>query len=243
MGKHKEIYRGKAKTLYENPEQPDILIQRFEDSITAGNGAKHDILKGKGAINKKISSILFEYLENNGIKTHFIKCLSDTDMAVVKLDIVPIEFVVRNVAAGSISRRLGLSPGLKFEKPIVEYYLKSDDLGDPMLSEEHIIKLGLLNGDTLKELSLLSLKINELLFALFDSIGIILVDIKFEFGFNSNREILLGDEISPDTTRLWDKNDRRIFDKDIYRKDLGDVLAGYTEVLNRLQEYKETANE
>lgn len=237
--KAKQIYRGKAKTLYEEDGAGDIILQEFNDDITAGNGLKHSVLKGKGSINNEISAILFKFLSKEGIPTHFLRRVSDNVMEVRRLDIFLIEFVVRNRAATGIVKRLGIKPGLKFSHPIIEYYLKSDTLGDPLITEQHIKELNLLKMSELERCTDLSFRINKLLSRLFGETGIILVDIKFEFGLTSavvaGDGILLGDEISPDTMRLWEMDTGRVFDKDIFRKDLGDVLDGYREVLRRLK--------
>jgi len=245
-----ELYRGKAKIVY-STNDPDIVIQHFTDNATAFNGEKKGIIKNKGIYNNQISSILFSHLNQKNIPNHFISQLDSYEMLVNKVDIYPIEVVVRNVVAGSLSKRLGIPEGQKLSKPIIEYYYKNDKLGDPMISEDHIISLGLINKIPEDEkylpvyncevqLILLKLKsmtknINEYLKEYFEKKQILLIDAKFEFGFEFNRKmIVLADELSPDTMRLWDKNTNEKLDKDRFRRDLGKVEESYMEVVDRI---------
>ena len=225
----KLLYEGKAKKFFFD-EENKIYIQEFKDSLTAFNGEKYAEKEGKGKLNCQISTTLFKYLENNGIKTHFIKeGDSPNKMIVEYLDIIPLEVVMRNIAAGSIVKRLGLEKGKLFESPLFELYLKNDELGDPMINRWHAFSLGLATDKEIDSMVELAFKINKLLFDFFKKRGYNLVDIKFEFG-RKNGELILGDEISPDTFRLWD-NEGKNYDKDVFRKDTGDVIQTYEKVL------------
>lgn len=226
------LYEGKAKRLYITSRK-NYLIQVFKDDATAGDGEKHDIFSGKGSLNNQISSVLFEYLNNMGVKTHFIDKIDDTSMLVRELEMIPVEFVVRNISAGSISRRLGIEEGKELSIPIVEYYLKDDALHDPMLNRYHILAFGWLKFDELDNISDKSLKINKLLQKFLAEKGLLLVDFKLEYG-KSDGEFYLGDEISPDTCRFWDSETREILDKDRFRKDIGGLLSAYEEILSRI---------
>jgi phosphoribosylaminoimidazole-succinocarboxamide synthase len=234
MQKLKQIYEGKAKILYET-EDPNILIQYFKDSATAFNAKKKATLEKKGELNTTISTILFQLLEKNGIKTHFIKTISDREMIVKKVKIFPIEFVMRNYAAGSIVKKYNIEKGKKFKEPIFEMYLKADALDDPMISDSHAFGFDLINKDELSKIKNIFLKINEILSNFFIERNIKLIDFKIEFG-RANNDILVADEISPDSMRLWDSQTDQVFDKDLFRFDLGDLQAGYTEVLKRIQQ-------
>ncbi|MCX7695406.1 MAG: phosphoribosylaminoimidazolesuccinocarboxamide synthase [Caloramator sp.] len=236
MEKLNMLYEGKAKKVYET-KYADKLIVYYKDDATAFNGLKKDVILDKGILNNSISSIIFEKLERNNINTHFIEKLSEREQLVKKVTIVPLEVIVRNYAAGSIVKRLGLKEGQKFNEPILEISYKNDSLGDPLINDYHAFALGLAEKNELNYIYQTALKINSILTKTFDEIGIILVDFKLEFG-RCNGQILLADEISPDTCRLWDKKTLYKYDKDRFRQDLGNVVEGYREILKRLEELR-----
>ncbi len=239
MSKRRRIYEGKAKVLYEGPE-PGTLVQFFKDDTTAFNNEKHDVIEGKGVLNNRISEHIFLKLADIGIPTHFIKSLNMREQLVREVEIIPIEVVVRNVAAGSISKRLGLTEGEPLPRSIVEYYYKNDALGDPMISEEHITAFGWATPQELDELMSMALRINDFLCGLFSAVGIRLVDFKLEFGRlweGESMRIILADEISPDGCRLWDMKSNDKMDKDRFRQDLGGLMDAYQEVATRLGVY------
>ncbi|WP_457564602.1 phosphoribosylaminoimidazolesuccinocarboxamide synthase [Caminibacter sp.] len=232
------LYEGKAKRIYKT-ENPDEVICEFKDSLTAFNGEKADSEAGKGALNCAITTLIFEALEKEGIPTHLIKQIDETKQLVKKVDIIPIEVVVRNIAAGSLSKRLGLKEGTKLPFTIVEFYYKNDELNDPLINDDHAMILNLV--DDRKELDILreyGRKINNFLVKFFDKVGLILVDFKVEFGKDKEGNIILADEITPDSCRLWDKKTGKKMDKDLFRFDLGDIKEAYKEVLERLKEAK-----
>jgi len=234
----KLLYEGKAKRIYET-DNPNEVICEFKDSLTAFNGEKASSESGKGALNCAITTLIFEALEKEGIPTHLIKKIDDTKQLVKKVKIIPIEVVVRNIAAGSLSKRLGLKEGEKLPFTIVEFYYKNDDLNDPLINDDHVMILNLV--DDRKELDILreyGRKVNEFLTQFFDKVGLILVDFKIEFGKDNEGNIILADEITPDSCRLWDKKTGKKMDKDLFRFDLGDINEAYTEVLNRLKDAK-----
>lgn len=232
MEKIKLLYEGKAKKVYTTEDSKEYIVH-FKNDATAGNGLKKGSIKEKGRINNSISSILFEVLESKGVSTHYIKKLNDVEMLVKALEIIPLEVLVRNVTAGSLSKRMGLKEGIVLDKTIVEFCYKKDELGDPMINEDHIDMLKLATPGEVKIIKDLSLKINRILQDIFKELDIQLVDFKLEFGRVDNG-ILLADEISPDTCRLWDMNTAEKLDKDRFRRDLGSVEEAYLEVLNRL---------
>ena len=228
------LYEGKAKQVYSTDDKEVYLIH-FKDDATAGNGAKHDVFANKGVLNNTISTIIYGMLEENGIKTHLISKVNDRDILVKKVEILPLEVIVRNVLAGSICARLGLEEGRVLEEPIFELCWKNDEYHDPMINEDHAVLA--LNAATREEVAYLkdqTLKINELLKKFFLEIGLKLIDFKIEFGKTSDGQIILADEISPDTCRLWDVNTNAKFDKDVFRRDMGNLIDTYNEVLNRL---------
>jgi phosphoribosylaminoimidazole-succinocarboxamide synthase len=230
------IYEGKAKTLYEGPE-PGTLIQHFKDDATAFNKKKHEIIEGKGVINNRISEYIFVKLGEIGVPHHFIKRLNMREQLIREVEIIPLEVVVRNIAAGSLSTRLGIKEGTPLPRSIVEFYYKNDELGDPMVSEEHITAFGWASPPEMDEIMALALRINDFLTGLFLGIGIKLVDFKVEFGRlweNDMPRIVLADEISPDNCRLWDAKTDEKLDKDRFRKDLGGLVEAYQEVARRL---------
>ncbi len=232
MKKLNQIYEGKAKILYQI-DNPDQLIQYFKDDATAFDAAKRGTIKDKGICNNKISATLFRFLEKNGIRTHFIDSLSDREMLVKKVSIIPIEVTVRNRVAGGMAKMLGLEEGMELKQPVVEYHYKDDALHDPLINQDHIISLKFASKEDLERIRELSLRINELLKGFFDERGIDLIDFKLEFG-RFNNEILLADELSPDVFRLWEKGTGRKMDKDRFRRDLGQVEEAYREVVKRV---------
>jgi phosphoribosylaminoimidazole-succinocarboxamide synthase len=234
MEKRELIYEGKAKKLY-TTDDPDLLIQYFKDDATAFNAKKRGTIEEKGVLNNRMSEIFFGLVEKEGVRTHFVKRLSDREMLVKRLEIVPVETVVRNVVAGSLAKRLGLEEGRELPRPIVEYYYKSDALDDPMIIEEHIYAFGFATEEELSKIRAMALRVNDIIRRFLDARGILLVDAKFEFGRHKG-EILLGDEICPDTCRFWDKATREKLDKDRFRRDLGNVEGAYREMMARVSQ-------
>ena len=234
MEKREKIYEGKAKQLF-TTDNPDLLVQYFKDEATAFDGKKKGIIEEKGVLNNKISSRIFTMLEGKGVKTHFVERLSDREMLVRKLRIIPVEVVIRNVAAGSLCKRLGIEEGLVLKEPTLEFFYKSDPLGDPMINESLAKVFGWATDAELSQMKEAAFKINSILSEFFSERGIILVDFKLEFGEHKG-EVLLGDEITPDGCRLWDKTTREKMDKDRFRKDLGKVEEAYREVLRKVME-------
>jgi phosphoribosylaminoimidazole-succinocarboxamide synthase len=244
MNRRRKIYDGKAKTLYEGPE-PGTLIQYFKDDATAGNGAKHEIIDGKGVLNNRISEFIFSKLNNLGIPTHFIRRLNMREQLIKEVEIIPLEVVVRNVAAGSLVKRLGLEPGTQLPRSIIEFYYKDDALNDPMVSEEHITAFGWATPQELDDIMALAIRVNDFLTGLFMGVGIQLVDFKIECGRLYDGDlmrIVLADEISPDNCRLWDIKTRNKLDKDRFRENLGGLVDAYREVAQRLGILVETDN-
>ena len=229
------LYEGKAKKLFIT-EDPQILRVEYKDDATAFNGKKFDRLKGKGHLNNAITVFFFEHLDTKDIPSHFVRKISETEQLVRRVKIIPLEVVVRNVAAGSLSKRIGWEEGKELPHPIVEFYYKDDDLGDPLLAEEHIRLLELASEAQIEELKKRGLAVNEALKSLMLSKGIRLIDFKLEFGLEQKGEILLADEISPDTCRFWDIESGKILDKDRFRRDLGGVTEAYLEIHQRLTE-------
>lgn len=227
------LYEGKAKKIFSTDEE-NVLVQEFKDDATAFNGLKKDKIAHKGELNNQISTAIFEHLKSKDIPTHFIKKISDNEMLVKKVNIVKIEVVCRNIAAGSLVKKFGFTEGAELEIPIVEYYLKSDELGDPLFTEEHIYALKLADKHELSVIKKMALTINGILKKFFLEKGIKLVDFKLEFGKDKFGNIILADEISPDTCRLWDLQTNKKLDKDRFRFDLGEVEEAYQEVKNRL---------
>jgi phosphoribosylaminoimidazole-succinocarboxamide synthase len=232
MEKRELIYEGKAKKLY-TTDDPDLLIQYFKDDATAFNAKKRGTIEEKGILNNRMSEIFFGLVEKEGVRTHFVKRLSDREMLVKRLEIVPVETVVRNLIAGSLAKRLGLEEGRELPRPIVEYYYKNDALDDPMIIEDHIVAFGFATEAELAKIRAMALQVNDVVRRFLDARGILLVDAKFEFGRHEG-EILLGDEICPDTCRFWDKVTREKLDKDRFRRDLGNVEGAYREMMARV---------
>lgn len=231
--KGERLYEGKAKRIY-TTDVDNVLWVEYKDDATAFNGEKKDVLEGKGRLNNEISSVIFDQLKEEGIDSHFIEKLSSNEQLVKKVEIIPLEVVVRNVAAGSLVKRLGIERGTKFELPFVEYYYKDDALGDPLITEDHIRIMALATEKEVEQLRAMALKVNDHLKQLFKNIGIQLVDFKLEFGRDNDGAILLADEISPDTCRLWDETTGESFDKDLFRFQLGSLQEGYETILTRL---------
>ena len=228
------IYEGKAKQLFQT-DDPAIIWVEYLNQATALNGVKKDQISGKGELNNQITGLIFDFLKSKGITNHYIKQLSETEQLIQNVEIIPLEVVVRNIAAGSFSKRLAIPEGTPLKSPIVEFYYKNDELDDPMVIDAHILTLELATAEELTQLRQKALAVGEALTELFDSIDITLVDFKLEFGRQKDGSILLADEVSPDTCRLWDKQTNEHLDKDIYRRDLGDIIPVYQEVLNRLE--------
>ena len=234
--KRKKIYEGKAKILYKGP-QPNTIIQYFKDDATAFNNKKFAVINGKGVLNNRISAFLMEKIKDIGIPTHFIKRLNMREQLVHSVDIIPIEVVIRNVAAGSICKRFGIKEGQSLPRAIIEYYYKSDELNDPLVSDEHITAFEWANSNEIEDIFNMSLRINDFLLGIFSSIGIKVIDFKLEFGRfykDENVEIILADELSPDNFRLWDNKTNKKLDKDRFREDLGNLKEAYQEVAERL---------
>jgi phosphoribosylaminoimidazole-succinocarboxamide synthase len=236
MSRRRQIYEGKAKVLFEGPE-PGTLVQYFKDDASANNNQKKGTITGKGVLNNRISEYLMQRLNEAGVPTHFLRRLNMREQLVREVEIIPLEVVVRNVAAGSLAKRFGLAEGTQLPRSIVEFYYKSDELGDPMVSEEHITAFGWANPQDIDDIMSLSLRINDFLSGLFLGVGLKLVDFKLEFGRlyeNEEMRIILADEISPDNCRLWDVKTNEKLDKDRFRQDLGKVAEAYQEVARRL---------
>ncbi len=244
MNKGKKLYEGKAKIIYSTNDKY-LVVQHFKDDATAFNNLKKTKVEGKGVLNNRISECILTNLEQCGIKTHFVKRLNMREQLIKRVDIIPIEFIVRNIASGSLTKRLGISDGTVLEKPLLEYCLKNDELQDPLISKEHIFNFDWATKSEIEEIDKITLRINDILVGLFRGIGIKLVDFKIEYGkaWNKNEnEILLADEISPDTCRLWDIKTEKKLDKDRFRKDLGNIIEGYQEVARRLGIMPEISN-
>lgn len=244
MARRKQIYEGKAKILFEGPE-PGTIIQYFKDDATAFNNQKKAVLEGKGVLNNRISEFVMLGLERIGVPTHFMKRLNMREQLVRHVEIVPLEVVVRNVAAGSLCKRLGLENGAVLPRSIIEFYYKNDDLGDPLVSEEHITAFNWANPQEIDDMMALALRTNDFLSGLFAGVGIKLIDFKVEFGRQYEGEmmrLIVADEISPDSCRLWDMETNDIMDKDRFRQDLGNVTDAYREVARRLGVIRESEN-
>ena len=233
MKKLQQIYEGKAKKVFAT-DDPDVVLVDYKDDATAFNGLKKGTITGKGVINNRVTNFLMQMLEKNGIPTHYIEEISDRETLVKKVDIVPLEVIVRNIAAGSLSKRLGVPEGTKLKKTVIEYCYKNDDLGDPMVNEYHIAAMGWATEEEVKLIAGYSLKINKLLSSFLKQSNIELIDFKLEFGKTSDGTIVLADEISPDTCRFWDSKTHEKLDKDRSRRDLCGVEDAYQEILKRL---------
>lgn len=244
MNKGKKLYEGKAKILYEGPEK-GTAIQHFKDDATAYNNQKKATVEGKGVLNNRISEHILNNLNQIGIKTHLMKRLNMREQLVRLVEIIPLEFIVRNIATGSLTKRLGIADGTILSKPLIEYSYKNDELGDPLIAREHILEFKWASQKELDMISDSCLGINDFMQGMFRAVGIKLVDFKLEFGrvnIDGKKEILLADEISPDTCRLWDMESEKKLDKDRFRKDLGNIIQAYQEVARRLGIIHEEAN-
>lgn len=230
--KLEQLYEGKAKRIFRT-SSPDLYLVDYKDDATAFNGAKKGTIQNKGVLNNLISAVFFRLLEEKGIPTHFVEQVSDREMLVKSLDIIKVEVVVRNIAAGSLAKRLGLPEGQVLAAPVLEFYYKDDDLGDPLINDYHIRALGLASPEQMSRITDIALKVNEILLEYLSDKNIDLVDFKLEFGVHAG-EVILGDEISPDTCRFWDKDTHEKLDKDRFRRDLGKVEEAYEEVYRRL---------
>ncbi|MBF9021410.1 phosphoribosylaminoimidazolesuccinocarboxamide synthase [Rhodobacterales bacterium HKCCA1058] len=236
MARRKKIYEGKAKILYEGPE-PGTLVQYFKDDATAFNAEKRATIDGKGVLNNRLSEFFMSGLNAIGVPTHFIRRLNMREQLIRSVEIIPLEVVIRNVAAGSISKRLGIEEGTALPRPIVEFYYKDDALGDPLVAEEHVIAFGWASQQDLDDMVALGLRVNDFLSGLMMGVGIKLVDLKIEIGRiweGDYMRLIVADEISPDSCRLWDMKTGQKLDKDVFRRDLGDLADAYTEVAKRL---------
>ncbi|WP_375548688.1 phosphoribosylaminoimidazolesuccinocarboxamide synthase [Oceanicaulis alexandrii] len=245
MSRRKMLYEGKAKILYEGPE-PGTVVAYFKDDATAFNAQKKAVLEGKGVLNNRISEYIMEHLGRMGIPTHFIKRLNMREQLLREVEIIPLEVVVRNVAAGSIAKRFGLTEGDALPRSIVEFYYKNDDLEDPMVAEEHVTAFNWATTQDMDEMIAMALRVNDFMSGMFAAVGIRLVDFKLEFGRvydqNDMPRVILADEISPDSCRLWDANTNEKLDKDRFRRDLGNVTEAYAEVARRLGIMKENGS-
>ena len=244
MARRRQLYEGKAKILFEGPE-PGTLVQYFKDDATAGNGAKQGIITGKGVLNNRISAHLMLRLAEIGVPTHFIRRLNMREQLIREVEIIPLEVIVRNVSAGSLSKRLGIPEGTRLPRSIIEYCYKNDALNDPMVAEEHITAFGWASTADMDDIVSLTVRINDFLTGLFLGVGITLVDFKLEFGRlweNEDMRVVLADEISPDNCRLWDAKTSEKLDKDRFRRDLGRVEEAYHEVARRLGILPEAGN-
>ena len=244
MNKGKKLHEGKAKILYEGPEK-GTAIQHFKDDATAFNNKKKSIVEGKGVLNNRISEHILNNINQIGIPTHLIKRLNMREQLIKLAEIIPIEFIVRNIATGSLSKRLGISDGTVLSKPLLEYCYKNDDLGDPIVAKEHIYEFNWMTASELELIDSYTLRINDFMQGMFRGVGIKLVDFKLEFGKineEGKKKIILADEISPDTCRLWDIVSEKKLDKDRFRKDLGNIIQAYQEVARRLGIIHEETN-
>lgn len=237
MNKMNQLYEGKAKRVYET-EDPNLLIVSYKDDATAFNGLKKGTIAGKGVINNQMSNRLMMRLAKAGVPNHFVEELNERDTLVRRVQIVPLEVIVRNIAAGSFSKRYGVDEGVVFDEPTVEYSYKNDALGDPLLNTSHALALGVATEEEIETIRRYALKVNEFLKAFWLECGVILVDFKLEFGRTADGEIILADEISPDTCRLWDAKTHEKLDKDRFRRDLGGVEDAYKEIMKRLMSHE-----
>jgi len=227
------LFDGKAKQLY-STDDPSLVVILYKDDISAYNGIKKSLIRNKGVLNNKISEIIYKTLEENGIKTHFVKRLDDRNQLCKKISVFPLEFIVRNVIAGSLARRLDIEEGIRPKNTIFEICLKSDFLNDPLINEHHAVALNLISYDELKKIEQLSMRINEIVTQLFARAGIDVIDMKLEFGYDEHNNLLLADEISPDTARFWDKETKSKLDRDRFKRDMGKIEESYKEILTRL---------
>lgn len=233
MEKKELLYEGKAKKVFAT-DTPDVLLVSYKDDATAFNGLKKGTISGKGAINNRVTNFMMRLLEKEGVPTHFIEELSDRETLVKKVSIVPLEVIIRNISAGSFSKRYGVEEGVVFAQPTIEFSYKNDDLGDPLINDYHALALGLATADEIETIKTLAFKVNAFLKDFFKKINVDLVDFKLEFGRLSDGTIVLADEISPDTCRFWDSDTHKKLDKDRFRRDLGGVEDAYLEIMKRI---------
>lgn len=233
MQKLEQLYEGKAKKVFAT-DNADLYIVDYKDDATAFNGVKKGTIAGKGVINNIMSNHMFQLLEKQGVPTHFVEQLSERETVVKKVSIVPLEVIIRNISAGSFAKRYGVDEGIVFDQPTIEFSYKNDDLGDPLINDYHAMALKLATADEIQTIKNMAFKVNEVMKAYFDTLNVTLVDFKLEFGKLDDGTIILADEISPDTCRLWDKDTGEKLDKDRFRRDLGNVEEAYEEILRRL---------
>lgn len=233
MQKKEQLYEGKAKKVFAT-DDPELYIVDYKDDATAFNGEKKGTIAGKGVINNVMSNHMFQILEKQGVPTHFVEQLSERETVVKKVSIVPLEVIIRNISAGSFAKRYGVEEGIEFARPTIEFSYKNDDLGDPLINDYHAMALGLATAEEIEKIKAMAFQVNEVMKAYFDKLNVILVDFKLEFGKTSDGAIILADEISPDTCRLWDKDTKEKLDKDRFRRDMGGVEEAYQEVMRRL---------
>ena len=233
MQKKEQMYEGKAKKVFAT-DDPNLVIVDYKDDATAFNGEKKGTIVGKGAINNVMSNHMFQLLEQQGVPTHFVEQLSERETVVKKVSIVPLEVIIRNISAGSFAKRYGVEEGIVFDEPTVEFSYKNDDLGDPLMNAYHAIALKLATREEIEQIKGMAFKVNEVMKQYFDTLNVLLVDFKLEFGKTADGKIVLADEISPDTCRLWDKTTKEKLDKDRFRRDLGGVEEAYQEIMKRI---------
>ena len=233
MTKLEQLYEGKAKKVFKTDDE-NLYIVDYKDDATAFNGEKKGTIAGKGVINNIMSNHMFQLLEKQGVPTHFVEQLSERETVVKKVSIVPLEVIIRNISAGSFAKRYGVNEGIVFEQPTIEFSYKNDDLGDPLINDYHAMALKLATADEIETIKKMAFKVNEVMKAYFGTLNVTLVDFKLEFGKTTDGTIILADEISPDTCRLWDKDTGEKLDKDRFRRDLGNVEEAYQEILRRL---------
>ena len=228
-----QMYEGKAKQVFATSD-PEIVMVHYKDDATAGDGEKKGTITGKGVINNVMSNHMFQLLEQQGVPTHFVEQLSERETLVKKVSIVPLEVIIRNISAGSFAKRFGVEEGIVFDEPTIEFSYKNDDLGDPLMNAYHAVALKAATREEIETIKSMAFKVNEVMKQYFDSLNVILVDFKLEFGKTADGKIVLADEISPDTCRLWDKTTKEKLDKDRFRRDLGGVEEAYQEIMKRV---------
>ena len=233
MNKTEQLYEGKAKKVFAT-DDPNLVIVDYKDDATAFNGLKKGSIAGKGVINNVMSNHMFQLLEKQGVPTHFVEQLSERETLVKKVSIVPLEVIIRNISAGSFAKRFGVEEGIVFDEPTIEFSYKNDDLGDPLMNAYHAVALKAATREEIETIKSMAFKVNEVMKQYFDSLNVILVDFKLEFGKTADGKIVLADEISPDTCRLWDKTTKEKLDKDRFRRDLGGVEEAYQEIMKRV---------
>ena len=233
MEKKEQLYEGKAKKVFAT-DDPNLVIVDYKDDATAFNGLKKGSIAGKGVINNVMSNHMFQLLEKQGVPTHFVEQLSERETLVKKVSIVPLEVIIRNISAGSFAKRFGVEEGIVFDEPTIEFSYKNDDLGDPLMNAYHAVALKAATREEIETIKAMAFKVNEVMKQYFDTLNVILVDFKLEFGKTADGKIVLADEISPDTCRLWDKTTKEKLDKDRFRRDMGGVEEAYQEIMKRV---------